>query len=434
MAGAAAPWIVPSTVLGTASRAAASERLALGIIGMKNMGGAHIGMLLPRPDVQIVGLCDVDANVRNAAKKRVEEFYANERGGEPYRGCETYNEYEKLLERSDIDAVVVATPDHWHAIIAIAACRAGKDVYCEKPLSLTIRDAREMVRTARRYARVFQTGSQQRSESNFRHACELVRNGYIGKLRTVHVECGGPSWDQELPEEPVPRGLDYDRWLGPAPLAPCNKNRLGSTYWTGWRRYRDYSGGKMTDWGAHHFDIAQWGLGMDESGPAEIVPPPRKPGGPTIESWRPKVVDGAGADPNDPSWGLTYRYANGVEVVKDGTNGIRFVGAEGWVEVNRGHLETSPKSLKAQKLGPNEIRLVRSDNHHQNWIDCIRTRRRPAADVEIGCRSITVCHLGNIAMWLGRAIRWDPAAEVIVGDECAARWLSRPKRAPYSTG
>lgn len=427
----AAPYIVRSAALGCLGRAAASERLTIGVIGMKNMGGAHIGMLLPRPDVQIVALCDVDAHVRAAARARVEEFYSRERGGEPYAGCAVYNEYERLLERPDIDAVVIATPDHWHAIMAIAACRAGKDVYCEKPLSLTVREAREMVRVARRYGRVVQTGSQQRSDANFRRACELVRNGCIGTLRSVHVECGGPSWHQELPAEPVPAGLDYDRWLGPAPWAPCNHNRLGSTYWTGWRRYRDYSGGKMTDWGAHHFDIAQWALGADDSGPIEIVPPPRATRA-AIESWRPKVVEGAGADPDDPSWGLRFRYAGGVDVVKNGTNGVRFIGAEGSIEVNRGSLATSPASLKSHKLGPHAIRLAHSDNHHQNWLDCIRTRRRPVADVEIGCRSVTVCHLGNIAMWLGRTIRWDPAAEEIVGDAQAARWLERPKRAPYT--
>jgi predicted dehydrogenase len=428
----AAPYVVPRAALGDASRAAASERISLGIIGVKKMGGAHVANLLGFRDVQIVAVCDVDAAAREAARQWVDAAYGSQRSDGRETGCAAYNEYEELLARSDVDAVLIATPDHWHAIMTVAACRAGKDVYCEKPLALTIRDARRMVDAARRYARVVQTGTQQRSEAVFRRACELVRNRCIGELRRVHVECGGCSWEQELPTEPAPPGLDYERWLGPASWAPYNAQRVGSNFWDGWRRFRDYSGGKMTDWGAHHFDIAQWALGMDESGPVEISPPARSAGssGDAI-SWRPTKLEGAGADPLDPSWGLTFRYAGGVEVIKDGTNGVRFVGDEGEVEVNRGFLRTRPESLATFAAGPNDIRLPRSSNHVQNWLDCIRTRRRPIADVGIGCRSVTVCHLGNIALWLGRTIRWDPATEQIIGDAAASRWLDRPKRAPY---
>jgi predicted dehydrogenase len=405
---AAAPYFVPSTVLGNSTRRAPSDRINLGIIGLKKMGRVHVKNLLADGEVQILAVCDVDTEARLEAKQRVEEYYAAGQRDGRYTGCDAYNEYEKIMARDDIDAVVIAVPDHWHAIMAIAACRAGKDVYCEKPLSLTIREAREMVQAARRYGRVLQTGSQQRSSWEFRHACELVRNGYIGGLRS---------------------GFDYDRWLGPAPWAPYNKLRCGSYYDDGWRRIRDYSGGKMTDWGAHHFDIVQWGLGMDDSGPVEIIPPPPRPGA----SWEnlPRIIEGPGASSLDPTWGLTYRYANGVELIKDGTNGVRFVGAEGEIEVKRGHLQTRPESLKSHKLSPNELHLYRSPGHQQDWLNCIRTRRRPICDVEIGCRSATVCHLGSIALWLNRRIRWDPVREAIIGDEAASRWLDRPKRAPY---
>ena len=419
---ALAPYVIPS-----AARAAPSERVNLAVIGVKKMGGAHVNTLLGHRGVQLVAICDVRRDLREATKHKIEQHYAAGCKDGTYRGCDAYNDYEDVTARGDIDGVVIAVPDHWHAIIAIAACRAGKDVYCEKPLSRTIGEAREMVRAARRYGTVFQTGSQQRSDWHFRRACELIRNGCIGDVQQVHVEVGPVSQEVYLPEEPVPPGFDYDRWLGPAPWAPYNKLRVGSYYDDGWRRIRDYSGGKMTDWGAHHFDVVQWALGMDESGPVEIIPPP-----PTQSSKpMPRIIEGTGASPLDPSWGLTYRYANGVEVVKDGTNGVLFVGTEGKIEVNRGHLRTWPESLKDHRIGINDVHLYQSSNHCQNWLDCMRTRRRPICDVEIGCRSATVCHLGAIALWLGRTIRWDPAREQIVGDDYAARWLDRPKRAPY---
>ncbi len=432
-AALAAPWFVPRSVLGHARRAAASDRITLALIGVRKMGGAHLASLVGFPDVQIVAVCDVDTATRESARRRVNAAYAAQTtAGAPFRGCEAYNEYEQVLARPDVDAVVIAVPDHWHAKIAIEAARAGKDIYCEKPLALTIRDARRIVQAVRACGRVLQTGSQQRSEPNFRFACELVRNGYIGDVQRVHVECGPPSRDAYLPEQPVPAGLDYDRWLGPAPHAPFHAERVGSFYWDGWRRWRDYSGGKMTDWGAHHFDIAQWGLGMDDAGPLEIIPPPTAGRLSTPGAYATLPVDGAGGAPDDPSRGLTYRYPGGIEVVKDGANGVRFVGSAGWVEVNRGYLATSPASLKSIEIGPNELHLPRSPGHYENWLDCIRTRRRPIADVEIGCRSVSVCHLGNIACWLNRPLRWNARREEFVGDDGASRLLDRPKRAGYA--
>ncbi len=417
---AAAPWFVSARALGRAGRRAAGDRISLGIIGVGNQGGGHVDWFLGNPEVELVAICDVDRTKREAAAKRALTHYAAETGAGTYDGCETYNEFELLLARPDIDAVLIAVPDHWHAAIAIAACRAGKDVYCEKPLALTIREAREMVRAARAYGRVFQTGSQQRSDAKFRFACEMVRNGRIGKLQTVHVGIAGPSRDKYLPEEPIPDGFDWNRWLGPAPWQPYNHERCSGDYGGGWRHIRDYSGGMMTDWGAHHFDIAQWGMGADDTGPLEIVPPKRVPDV---------------RETPDPEKGetLTYKYASGVTMFHGGANGVLFTGTDGKVEVNRGYLKTWPDELASVPIGPNETRLYASDSHQQNWLDCIRSRRRPIADVEIGCRSVSVCHLGNIAYWTGRPLRWNARREELVGDDGAARLLDRVKRAPWRT-
>jgi predicted dehydrogenase len=407
-AALAVPCIVPARALGRARRPAPSERITLGLIGLGNMGSGHLETLLGFPEVQVLAVCDVDARKRQRACQRVEEHYAAQSTEGTYRGCDQYNEFEELLARPDIDAVVIAVPDHWHAIIAIAACRAGKDVYCEKPLSLTIREAQEMVAAARRYGTVFQTGSQQRSSREFRYACELIRNGRIGKLERIHVGIGLPSEDKELPEEPVPPGFDWDRWLGPAPWKPYNAERCSGDYSGGWRLIRDYSGGMTTDWGAHHFDIVQWALGMDGSGPVEIIPP--------------------GCRGYDT---LTFIYENGIPMYRGGANGIRFVGSEGQIEVNRGYLKSTPAHITKDPIGPGEIHLYESPGHHQDWLNCICTRARPICDVAVGASTAIVCHLGNIASWLGRPIRWDPVSQQIVGDEAASRWLDRPRRAPW---
>jgi predicted dehydrogenase len=413
-----APYFVPSAALGRAGRPGANERLTLGLIGVGNMGSAHLEAYLGRDDVQIVAICDVDRMKREQAKAKVEQQYAAERESGAYKGCEIYHEYEQLLARPDIDVVVIAVPDHWHAIIAVAACAAGKDVYCEKPLALTINEAWAMVAAARRYARVFQTGSQQRSDGNFRLACELVRNGRIGKLLTVNYDVQGPSREKYLPEEPVREGLDWERWLGPAPWQPYSAERCSGDYGGGWRDIRDYSGGMTTDWGAHHIDIAQWGMGADGTGPVEIVPPPRAP------ATRQRV------DPGKEQT-LTMTYANGVKLIHGGANGVLFTGTDGKIEVNRGYFRTWPESIGREPIGPNDLRLYASDDHRGDWLACVRARRRPICDVEIGASSVTVCHLANIAFWTGRTIRWDSARREIIGDPAAARWLDRPKRAPY---
>lgn len=393
----------------------ASERLTIGFIGMGKQMGGHVGAFLGRQQCQVVAVCDVESRRLEKFKAQIDEYYAQKSGKGAYTGCAAYGDYRDLLAREDIDAVVIATPEHWHALQVVDAANAGKDIYCEKPLSHTIHEARAMVKAVRRNGVVFQTGSQQRSERGFRVACELVRNGRIGKLHTVHVNVGGPPVDCYLPAQPAPDTLNWDFWLGPAPARPYHEDiapPLEFNGWPNWRAYRDYSGGQMCDWGAHHFDIAQWGLGMDNSGPVAIYPP-------DAEHER-----------------LTYVYANGVVVQHGGGSGgkagVEFIGDAGRVMVNRGYLETDPPHLVNELPGPNEIRLYASDSHHDNWLDCIKTRGRTICDVEIGARSITVCHLGNIAYHLNRPLKWDPVEERFVDDEAANRRLAVAMRSPWT--
>ncbi|MBI4581407.1 MAG: Gfo/Idh/MocA family oxidoreductase, partial [Planctomycetes bacterium] len=403
-AAIAAPYIVSASALGKSGFKPASERITVGFIGIGNMGGGHLGGFIEDKEVQVVAVCDVDAVKRRDARNRVEKKYGENRPSGTYKGCDEYHEFEQLLARPDIDAVLIAVPDHWHATIAIYAARMGKDIYCEKPLTLTIREAQALVQAVRRYGRVFQTGSQQRSESNFRLACELVQSGRIGKVQKVNVGVGGPSQERYLPAEPVREGLDWERWLGPAPWQPYNATRCSGDYGGGWRHIRDYSGGMMTDWGAHHFDIAQWGLGMDGSNPVKIVPPAKAP---DIRQT-----------PNpDKGEGLVYHYANGVPVYHGAANGILFTGTDGKIEVNRGYLRTWPDEIGLDPLGANDVHLYESPGHRPDWINCIRTRQRPICDVAIGASTIITCHLGNIAYWLGRPIQ--PAAGLHVADDFA---------------
>lgn len=402
---AAGPWILPAASRGQDATPAVGDRITMGCIGVGGMGRGNMGAFMGFKQVQMVAVCDVDAKSREDARQAVEKHYAHDKESGVWKGCAAYNDFRELLAREDIDAVCIATPDHWHALIAIEAAKRGKDIYCEKPMTLTIAEARALVTAVRRYGRVFQTGSQQRSSHEFRFACEMVRSGRIGRLQTINANVGGPSSDCYLPAEPVPEGLDWDLWLGPAPWRPFHK----SIHPFSWRSFRDYSGGGMTDWGAHHFDIAQWGLGMDESGPVEILPPDGKD--------RPK---------------LTYVYANGVTLTHGGgSNGVLFTGTDGKVEVNRGYLKTWPEDLLKTPTQPGEVHLYLSRDHRGNFLDCVRSRQRPVCDVEIGCRSVTVCHLGNLAYWLKRPLRWDPAKEQFVGDAEASRWLDRPRRAPW---
>ena len=415
MGAAAFPAIIPASARGADGHIAPSNRLNLGFIGIGKQMHGHIRTFARNPEVQVHSLCDVEMVRRGMRKKEVNEHYAGVFDKANYNGVLEFGDFRDLVARDDIDACVIATPDHWHALTSIAACKAGKDVYCEKPLSLTIGEGKAMVEAARRYGTVFQTGSQQRSSREFRVGCELVRNGRIGKVHTVHVNVGGPPVECHLPAEPTPPGLDWDFWLGPAPYRPYNSDIAPGIDYEGWpnfRSYRDYSGGMMTDWGAHHFDIAQWGLGMDGSGPVEIIPP----------------------DGKDHQY-LTYKYANGVTMYHGGGSGgragVEFIGTEGRVMVNRGYIETDPEPILNEFIGPDDINLYNSPGHHQDWLNCIKTRQRPICDVGIGFSSVTVCHLGNNAYWLKRPLKWDPVALEYVDDAEANRQLIRPMRDPW---
>jgi predicted dehydrogenase len=409
MGAVALPYFVPASVFAGAGNAP-SERITLGFIGAGKQSKHLMKSFLNSPGTHVVAACDVDKLKLARGKKIVEDHYARKSGGS-YKGCDTYGDFRDVIGRDDIDAVVISTPDHWHAITVIQSAQAGKDIYCEKPLSQTIEEARAMVNAVRRYGRVFQTGSMQRSNWRFRQGCELVRNGYIGELKHVTVGVGGPAKNPALEAQPVPDYLDWEMWLGPAQWRPYHSElspHLSRDVFPRWRNNSRFGGGGMTDWGAHHFDIAQWGMGMDESGPVEIIPPDGKDY---------KV--------------LTYKYASGVTMIRDSANGVLFTGTKGTVETNRSHFQTSPESLKDQKLGPNEIHLYESRNHYVDWLDAIRKRSKPICDIETGCRSVSVCHLGNIAYKLGRPLKWDPKSEVFVGDDDANRLISRPMRSPW---
>ena len=410
---AVAPTILPSRIWSAPT--GPNDRLTLGFVGMGTQNRGLLNGFIHNKATQVVAVCDVDTTRRENAKKIVEDYYAKQTDKGTFKGCDGYKDFRELIARKGIDAVVVATPDHWHALVVIAAANAGKDIYCEKPLSLTIAEARAMVNAVRHNNRILQTGSMQRSSQEFRKACELVRNGRIGKVKTVIGGVGPTSKPCDLPEEPMEPGLDWDRWLGPAPMRPYNSvlsPRGVHTHFPNWRGYREYSGGAMTDWGAHHFDIAQWGLGMDDSGPVEIIPP---------------------EDPNATT-GLRYVYANGVELIHDTSKGgATFIGTEGKIFVDRGRFQADPESIGQEPLGDNAIRLYKSDNHSQDWLNCVRSRKLPICDVEIGCRSVSVCHLGNLAYWNHRRLKWDPKNEQFIGDKEANTWLDRTKRAPWKT-
>ena len=404
------PYLVSSSALGQGGNTAAGERITLGFIGCGKQGAYLLQSFLNSPGTHVVAVCDVDKLKLERARGMTESYYAGKSGGD-YRGCAATGDFREVLARSDIDAVVIATPDHWHALAVIEAARAGKDIYCEKPLSQTIAEARRMVDAVRRYDCVFQTGSMQRSDWHFRLGCELVRNGYIGDLKHVTVGIGGPPGDRPLPAEPVPDYLDWDMWLGPVLWRPYHSEfspHISQDIFPHWRDHSQFGGGAMTDWGAHHFDIAQWGMGMDRSGPVEIIPPDGKDY---------KV--------------LTYRYATGVTMTRNSANGVLFTGSRGTVETNRGHLKTVPDELKDVQIKPDEIHLYESNDHYVDWLDAIRKRTKPVCDIETSCRSVTVCHLGNIAYKLGRLLKWDPEKEVFVGDDEANRLLSRPYRSPW---
>jgi predicted dehydrogenase len=408
----AMPTIVPSTVFGTDDKAPPSERITVGFIGCGKMANDyHLPELLRFGDVQALAVCEVDRTRREHAKKRVEKAYSQTKD---YKGCAAYVDFRELIARKDLDAVCIATPEHWHAIPAITAMKAGKDVYCEKPLVLTLAEGKLCIDVARKYKRVFQTGSQQRSNvfGDFRQAAEIIRSGRLGKIHSVTVGVGGPSRWCDLSAEDMEPGLNWDLWLGPAPMRPYNSilsPRGVHNHFPAWREYREYAGGGHSDMGAHHYDIAQWCLGMDESGPVEIYPPPS-----------PSELEG-----------VAYRYESGVMMIHGGPSGCTFIGDNGTLRIDRDHLTSDPAAIVREPLGANDVHLEESPGHHRNWIDCIRSRKRPVADVEIGARSVVIAILGNLAYWNRRGLHWDPVKWHFVDDTEANGWLDRQRRDPW---
>ncbi len=388
-----------------------SERITLGFIGVGTMGRGHLGGFLGMADVQVLAVCDVVRERRDSALKMVRDRYSKDRKTDA-RGGQAYSDFRELLARKDIDAVVIATPDHWHTIPCILAARAKKDIYCEKPLTHDIAEGRRLVEEVGKSGVIFQTGSQQRSEfgGHFRKAVEFVRNGRIGKLEKIRIGVGGPAVPCDLPEREVPEGTDWDFWLGPAPkrgynevLCPKGVHR----HFPAWRNYKEYGGGGLADMGAHHFDIAQWAMDMDGSGPVKILPPEK--GG----------------------TGLRFVYASGIEMTHGGEADCVFVGTMGTIRASRGKIESDPADILKTPIGAKEFHVYPSNNHKRNWIECIRTRKACICPAEVGHRSASICHLGNIGYWLRRELKWDPVREQFVDDAEANKLLVREPRAPW---
>lgn len=401
--------IVPSVVLGGKYHIAPSDKITMGFIGCGKQSPGLSGDFLRLPEVQMVAASDVDSVKLSQFSQRVNSFYRS--GSSASQVCKSYHDYKDLLSRDDIDAVVICTPDHWHALPAIEAMNAGKDVYCEKPLAHSIEEGRAMVTATRSQQRVFQTGSMQRSWEDFRKACELVRGGYLGEISEVKVNVGGPPSSYNLPSEQMRPELDWNLWLGPAFYAQYN-SILAPPYpldnWPLWRAYKEFGGGGVTDWGAHMFDIVQWALGMDHTGPVRFIPPSQK------------------ADR-----GLTFVYENGIKVTHEDFNrgnAVRFIGSEGTLDVSREFLESSITGLTDRNISKEEYNLYYSDNHYQNFIDCIKSREKPVADVEIGHRTASICNIANIAYDIKRPLDWDPTAERFINDDYANSHLKKAYR------
>jgi predicted dehydrogenase len=400
-AAVAAPTIIPSSALGLqgGGKEAPSNRTTLGFIGIGKQSWGHLNSLTGRPDTQTLAVCDVHTGRRENAKKAVEDKYAKlER--KDYKGCDAYVDFRELIARTDIDAIVIGTPDHWHTIPIIHAAQAKKHIYCEKPLTLTIAEAKAVIDVVRKHGVIFQTGSQQRSEGPFREVCEYIRSGRLGKITKVEVFIGKTSKPCDLPENPTPDGLAWDFWLGQAPkrgwheILCSNQTDTGKyPFNPGWRDYREFSGGHVTDWGAHHFDITQWALGMDESGPDEIHPPEKEGDtqGATLIYKRTPVGD------------------NILVTHKTSNNGITFYGEKGEIFVNRGKKESKPGEILSEKLSDNDVKLEKSPGHRDNWLQCIKSGKKPICHEEVGARSVTVCHLVNLAYWHHKSFKWDPA-------------------------
>jgi len=420
VAAAAGPYIVPAGALGRDGAVAPGNRITVGVIGMGNRSRAVMPAFLRNRHCQVLAVCDVQAALRDKARQAVRSHYARAARAGTYKGCTAHSDFRELLARSDIDAVVVTTPDHWHVPIGVAAAKAGKDIYGEKPLGITVHEGREMVKTVQRYQRVFQHGTQRRSFGRVRFGCELVRNGLIGRLHTVEVSCDASWTGKAVRPEPVPKGFDYDMWLGQAPWAPYSRARV---YRFGWYFISDYCPtGWVAGQGVHYVDLAHWGMDTELTGPVEI--------------------DGRGVYPADGLFDTAIRfhiectYGNGVKLIftskdENPKEGVRFHGTDGWVHVQNG-VDAHPKSLLKTVWGPNDLRLNHSRSNVEDFVECIKTRRRTVAPVEIAHRASTVCSLCDISMRLGRKLTWDAEAERFVNDAQANAMLWRAMREPWS--
>jgi predicted dehydrogenase len=402
---------LPRGVLGNGIQPGPNDRIGVGFIGVGRQGS---GLLSSLPaSGRVVAVADV-------YQPRAESIAAK-------YNVKAFTDYRRLLDLPEVQAVVVATPDHWRALVCIHACQAGKDIYAEKPLTLTIREGRLLVEAVRKYGRVLQTGSQQRSDPANRLGCQLVREGNIGKVHTVIAHNYPSPWHCGLPAEPVPEGLDWDRWCGPTVVVPFHRDIFTPRANPGWISFRPWSGGEVTGWGSHGLDQIQWALGTDETGPVEIWTEGGKFAPPTYT--HPESRARGEKLCSVPK--VCYRYANGVVVrLENGPpGGAIFRGELGTMTIDRGRYVVEPRDLVEQPEGKGPARI---DVHMQNWLDCIRSRQRPAADVEIGHRTATICHLINIARELGRPLRWDPVKEQFIDDPEANGLLDRSRRAPYT--
>ncbi len=405
--GIAIPYLLGSTALAVSKKPSANDRVGIGYIGVGRRGQQLMG--LPK-DAQIVAVADVNHDRANQVAAK--------------QNCLAYYDYRELLDSKDVDAVVVATPDHWHALPSIHACQAGKDVYCEKPLTLTISEGRVMVDAARKYGRVVQTGSQQRSAPANEFACRLIREGHLGRVHTIIGHNYPSPWECALPNQAAPAGIDWDFWCGPTEPRPFHSDIYTPRANPGWISFRPYSGGEMTGWGAHGLDLVQWALGMDESGPVEVWTEGNPFESPVYQV--PESRDRGNSTCSHPQ--VCFRYDNGelLRLADGPAGGALFIGDRGKISVDRGKYTIDPPEL-ADALEQSGGGV----SHLQNWIDCIKSRERPVADVEIGHRTATVCHLGNIARWVGRRLRWDPAKEEFANDAAANALLQRESRKQY---
>lgn len=386
-------FIVPRAVLGGKGYLAPSDRIQLGFIGTGKQNRGLVNSFLNTGQVRVAAAAEVYQAKADLFKSRVKEIYAKNTALGNYEDFPMLLDYRELLENKSIDAVIIATPDHWHASMSVHAAAAGKDIYCEKPLSLTVKEGRAMVNASRKHQRVFQTGSMQRSWPEFRQAAELVRNGYLGEIKSIKVNVGGPPVAYDLKAEPIPQGLNFEYWLGPNEPVVFNPELappISQDVFPHWRNYKEFGGGGMTDWGAHMFDIVQWALDMDGSGPVKVEAP---------QQGQP----------------LTYTYANGIrmshEKIEWGGNAIEFTGTEGKMWVQRKKLECSNASLKDLVMGPDKKHVYKSENHYIDFLDAMRKRSKPICDVEIGHRTASVCNIGNIAYATGKSLNWDPVKE-----------------------